>query len=50
MLEVDRTYIVQTIKLYHEASAYLESWREMEKMKTKEHTESGIGSEHEKDV
>ena len=47
-LEVDRTYIVEIIKLNHEASTNLESWREMEKRRDKEHTASEIESEHQK--
>lgn len=46
--EIDRTYIVEIIKLYHEIIAKLEIRMETEKKRTKEHTVSRIESKHQK--
>ena len=48
-MEVDRTYIDEITKLLHKASSNLESGRETEKRKVKEHTESRIENRHEKE-
>ena len=49
MLEVDRKYIEETTKLHHETIPNLESGREAEKRKAKEHTTPGNRSRYEKD-
>lgn len=41
---LDRTYIVELIKLHHKASANLKSWRSKDHRKTEEHIVSGIES------
>lgn len=44
MLHVDRICNKEIIKLYHEANPNIESWKQVEKMKTKEDIASGIGN------
>ncbi|VDO53774.1 unnamed protein product [Schistosoma margrebowiei] len=48
-LEVDRTYIEESIQLRHKASPHMESSRSKEKRKTKEHITPRNGNRHEKD-
>lgn len=46
---MDRTYVVETIKLHHEKRPNLESLKQKEKWMTKEYVASGIGGRHPKD-